>query len=302
MSDEVIRMSHSSCQLQTACSRKYYLKKIEKVPVDIDVVEDYKHFKIGKIFHTAIENCLHEKDAYHPDLLRDAAKEHEHEVESDLIMIQAMINKYFELHSKSGLTCISCEDEIGDENVIGFVDAVMKDANDWWYICDLKTTGFFNTQLMAKLKKDQQLNLYSFYRNQLADKLGLDRDKFRGCLYRATTKCRIKKNRRESDKDFLDRCMERIESYSIFVPAEELAPEAAFKKIMDAQAKAMAMKGMDREDIPQNFDACFDWNRSCEWFSKCWGFIYSEAEEQFPVENTYSVKPMCGPDDELDFL
>ena len=127
--DDRIRMSHSSTNLINSCQQRYTHKKILKTAIDTDAVEDYKAFKIGKVFHEALENCLHDKQAYSTDLVFEAAKIHEVTDQSEILMIQAMVQKYFDIFTATKLTCVAVEDEVGDENIIGFVDALMIDRN-----------------------------------------------------------------------------------------------------------------------------------------------------------------------------
>ena len=116
-----------------------------------------------------------------------------------------MVRKYSELHKKSSLTVIGCEDEVGDDYTIGFIDAIMVDSAGYYYITDLKTAGRFDNNLLARLKRDSQLNLYSYFRNQIEEKYGLDPKKFAGILYRVTQKVSRVKKASESLEDYVNR-------------------------------------------------------------------------------------------------
>jgi len=293
-------MSHSSCNLINSCERKYYYKKISKVAPDIE--QEQRHFILGKVFHLALENILHKAEEYSDEILAEAAREEGLENQSDIAMIQAMIMKYLMLHKKSELDVVICEIAVGDDDTIGYVDAIMKDKNDFWYICDLKTAGRFDDNLMAKLVKDQQLNLYAYFIDQIAEKLDLDIEKFAGCLYRVTTKASIKWNKRETRKEYISRVFDRIESYSIFIPKEILSPKTAYDTVMKAQRRATELSVSDESSAKQCFGSCFDYFRPCDFFSQCYGYKHWEGQERFPVENSYSVKAMCQDIDELDFL
>lgn len=297
-----IRMSHSSTNLINSCEQKYYYKKIAKTPTDSDVTEDFKAFTIGKVYHEALENCMHERSQFSLDLVYAAAEEHELTNNDEILMVRAMIEKYFQLFEKSGLQVIACEDEIGDENIIGFVDALVKNEDGDWFIMDLKTAARFDPSLLGRLKKDQQLNLYTHFREFFADKYDLPMEKFAGCLYSVTTKCKIKQTKRESEQDYIDRCLERVESYMVFVPADELEPQLAFDTVMEAQGKAMEFLKGGREPKP-NYKSCNEYFRSCEWWSQCYGHNHSDMEEHTFAMNTYSAgKIEVKEKDLLDFL
>lgn len=294
-------MSHSSCNLINSCERKYFYKKISQVAPDVE--QEQRHFILGKVFHLALENILHKQEEFSEEILAEAAREEGLENPSDIAMIEAMIIKYLLLHSKSELDVVVCEIAVGDDDTIGYIDAIMKDKNGFWYITDLKTAGRFDDNLMARLMKDQQLNLYAYFIDQIAEKLDLELDKFAGCLYRVTTKATIKWNKRETRKEYIERVYDRIESYSIFIPKDILNPKAAYETVIKAQKRATVLSSSDESEAKQCFNSCFDYFRPCDFFSQCYGYKHYEGQEKFPVENTYSVKPMCQDiEDDLYFL
>ena len=294
-------MSHSSCNLINSCERKYYYKKISQVAPDVE--QEQRHFILGKVFHLALENILHKQEEFSEEILAEAAREEGLENPSDIAMIEAMIIKYLLLHSKSELDVVVCEIAVGDEDTIGYVDAIMQDKNGFWYITDLKTAGRFDDNLMARLMKDQQLNLYAYFIDQIAYTLDLELEKFAGCLYRVTTKATIKWNKRETRKEYIERVYDRIESYSIFIPKEILNPKAAYETVIKAQKRATVLSSSEETEAKQCFNSCFDYFRPCDFFSQCYGYKHYEGQEKFPVENTYSVKPMCQEvEDDLYFL
>ena len=294
-------MSHSSCNLINSCERKYFYKKISQVAPDVE--QEQRHFILGKVFHLALENILHKQEEFSEEILAEAAREEGLENPSDIAMIEAMIIKYLLLHSKSELDVVVCEIAVGDDDTIGYIDAIMKDKNGFWYITDLKTAGRFDDNLMARLMKDQQLNLYAYFIDQIAEKLDLELEKFAGCLYRVTTKATIKWNKRETRKEYIERVYDRIESYSIFIPKDILNPKAAYETVIKAQKRATVLSSSDESEAKQCFNSCFDYFRPCDFFSQCYGYKHYEGQEKFPVENTYSVKPMCQEiEDDLYFL
>ena len=62
MSDEkktITGLSPSSFSEYSACNRKWFLRKVARVPIDPDASEDYSAFNIGKAFHKALEDTGH---------------------------------------------------------------------------------------------------------------------------------------------------------------------------------------------------------------------------------------------------
>ena len=211
-----MRLSYSSSTLYQGCKRKFYYKKHAK-PIDPDCEQDTTALRVGKAFHQIQEDCLHDKKKFKGSIATKAFVDNQILEETQRQMIMAMCLKYWELHSKQGLTIICCEMEIGDENVIGYIDAVMRDENGFWYIVDLKTAGRLNASLLSRLSRDVQLNLYSYYASQVAAVYDLDLSMFAGTRYRVTTKCTIKKQARETAHAFRDRC--RSLNYRCFLSA-----------------------------------------------------------------------------------
>ena len=181
-----LRLSHSSSKLINSCQRKYAMKKIHKVDIDEDISVSTMALDVGKAFHYVLEETNHMKKHFTAELLKTACKDNNIHDDQTRIMIHAMLNKYYQLHEASGLEVVCIETEIEDEKVIGFIDVVYKDPyTDKFYICDMKTSASasFNHQLLAKLSRDPQLNLYSYFVPQICEKYGLKEENFQGVLY-----------------------------------------------------------------------------------------------------------------------
>lgn len=296
--DKPIRMSNSSFNQMKSCEQKYVYRKITKVETDPDVDTDLKHLRLGSCFHELLENCLHVLPETTSDDMYAAFESHSIDSDRDRGVLMAMWEKYWELHKASELTVIACEDEVGDDTIIGFIDAIMVDKNGFYYITDLKTAARFDGNLLARLKRDSQLNLYSHFRHQIEEKYNLDPDKFAGCLYRVTTKATIVKKASETITEFKRRVKPKIESYSIFIPAEHLAPEETYKEVMAAQAKAMQFRDEGLEP-KRDYSNCFQYFRPCEYFSSCYGYLNSEADKSFNIEATWNVKPMLQEEEDI---
>jgi hypothetical protein len=209
-------------------------------------------------------------------------------------MILAMCLKYWELHSKQGLTIICCEMEIGDINVIGYIDAVMSDENGFWYIVDLKTAGRLNSSLLSRLSRDVQLNLYSYYASQVAAVYGLDLSMFAGTRYRVTTKCTIKKQARETAHAFRERCYGKIESYDIFIPEKDLIAEETHASILKLRDESMKLLEKREHEVPQNMSYCENYFKPCEWWSLCYGNTFTDGAKNLSLTDSINAAPVLG--------
>lgn len=296
-----MRMSYSSSQLLQGCARKYYYKKIIKKEIDPDVSEDTTALRVGSCYHDILENSLHGE----MDVTREAFDESfkKHELYGDLTlcgMIEAMVIKYIEMHQKTKLSIVACEEQIGDDDIIGYVDAIMKDAKGGWYICDLKTAAWLSGSLLSRLSLDPQLNLYSYYADIIASTYNLDVKKFKGVLYRVTTKCKIKKLNKESNETYIGRCLDRIEAYSIFIPTKDLIPEKVHADMMRLLGRAQALKEVDEAEVPQNFGYCEQYFKPCEYWSNCYGNTFSGASQGRQLMDSTNAVAMVSSSEEVE--
>lgn len=296
-----MRLSYSSSTLYQGCKRKFYYKKTKK-QIDRDSEQDTTALRVGKAFHQIQEDCLHEKKKFKGSIATKAFVDNQIEEETQRQMIMAMCLKYWELHSKQGLTIICCEMEIGDENVIGYIDAVMRDENGYWYIVDLKTAGRLNSSLLSRLSRDVQLNLYSYYASQVAAVYDLDLAMFAGTRYRVTTKCTIKKQARETSHAFRDRCYSKIESYDIFIPEKDLIAEETHASILKLRDEAMILLEKREHEIPQNMSYCENYFKPCEWWSQCYGNTFTDGAKNLSLTDSINAAPVLGTAEPKDDL
>jgi hypothetical protein len=297
-----MRISYSSSGLFQGCQRKFYHKKINHTDIDPDCEEDTTALRVGKAFHEVLESCMHVKEDCTHAMVQEALNNNDITDLTQAGLVIGMVRKYFDLHKKQGLKTIGVELEIGDDNVIGYVDAVMVDPAGGWYIVDLKTAGRLNNSLLSRLKKDPQLNIYSFYKDQLARALSLDPDKFSGTRYRVTTKATIKKNRKESTNEFIERVYNRVESYDIFIPKSELIPENIYAHFINLKGQMERLAEVPEEKIPQNFGNCEMYFKPCEYWSRCYGKTFTSAAEDlqlFDSTNAETIDPQLIDDDIL---
>ena len=248
-----------------------------KADHDPDYVDNAKAPRVGKAFHEVLEFCHHDKTQLSRSCFGRSFENNGVDDPTEQGLVFGMVQKYLVLHSKSGLAVKGIEIEIGDRNVIGFVDAILVDENENWWIVDLKTTAKLNGSLLSRLSRDPQLNIYSYYRNQIAEICKLDPAKFAGVRYRVTTKATIKRNRNETLMAFAKRVFERVESYDIGIPKEDLNPSAVHSHFMELLKEMRSLEKTDEEDVAQNFTYCESYFKACPYWSRCYGKTFTQC-------------------------
>jgi len=297
-----VRLSYSSSTLLQGCRRKFWHKKIQKTAVDPDFEENTTALRLGKGFHQVLEDCNHEKSKLNKAIIDSAFEDNDILGDTEKGLILGMVGKYFTLHEKQGLKVVGCELEIGDEDIIGYVDAVMVDNSGAWYIVDLKTAARLSGSLMSRLSKDPQLNIYSYFAPMLAKQLNLDPDLFAGTRYRVTTKATIKRNKKETQKEFIGRIMDRVESYDIFVPKSQLVPEQVYNQFMTLLWEIEELKEMSEAQVSQNFQNCETYFKPCPYWSRCYGKTFTAASETHELFSTANAKLVQHFDTDLELL
>lgn len=301
-----MRISYSSSNLIQGCQRRFWHEKIAKTSHDSDYIDDSTALRLGKAFHQVLEDVGHRKKDLKKPIFEKAFEDNAINTDTERCYIYAMVHKYLALHGKSGLRVKFCEVEIGEQDkYIGYVDAIMIDRNGNWWIVDLKTAGRLSNSLLSRLSRDPQLNLYSHFRDQIAEKCSLDPLKFAGTRYRVTTKPTIKLNKKESTSEFIKRCFDRIESYDIGIPATDLSPEESYRHIMSLRDRAIELEDTPEKLVPQNFTYCETYFRPCPYWSHCYGCTFSEAAEQYSISDTSDISDLTmevAVIDDLDFL
>lgn len=279
------RLSYSSATLLSNCSQKYHYKKVAEVAKDTDVDEDYTAFNIGKAFHHVLEHTNHVYPG-NEELQKMVVESCEmYFVPDDVAKIHAMLLKYWKLHNASGLKAVVCEIELANKIFLGYVDVIMKDEEGNWYIVDLKTAARFSELTASRLHNDTQLNLYSYFVKEIAKQYKLDASKFKGTLYRVTTKSKLKQKKSESYDEFVMRVYENIESYSIHVDNSILKPEVAYKKHEELHKLSMKLRANKAKPM-KNYSYCDSFFRPCEYWSQCHGATYTECSSAINVTST----------------
>lgn len=283
MSDiERTGLSPSSFADYQACGRKYYYRKVAKLPVDSDYDDDQTVFNVGKAFHKACEDVNHYIANLSDTHLIGIIELYELDVAEYFPMLRAMLNAYGVVHDKSQLTVVACEQEIETPYFYGIVDVVLQDEKGAWWIGDLKTAASFTPSQTATLLSHPQLNLYAAHSPILASKLGLDISNFKGCRYRVTTKSKLKRKTGEMDEKYIGRLSESIRSIDFELPIERMIHRNVYQA--HKQAYLEISKGQ-QGSYPQNFGNCFAYYRPCQFYSQCHGKMYSEIAEVKSISN-----------------
>jgi hypothetical protein len=300
------KMSYSSASQITGCQRRYYYRKVKGYPQDADAPDDI-HFRFGKALHHTLELCQHNPSLHHVEHLNEAIEINQLS-KVEFIKIGAMLLSYFNLHTTSKLSCVSCEFTVEDEDVIGHIDAVMVDTNGHWWIVDLKTASSVRyLELNARLHLDLQLNLYASFADDVAKALGLDPKLFEGCRYRTGEK-----------PDFVVKDSDDVGSYhkrakplfwDFEVPLVAMNPWAAREYARACHQEAQRVRLLPEHQVIQNFGDCRKYLRNCEYWSRCYGRCASDNKTLIKhfnqgtmVDRTITVDPFAELAEGFDFL
>lgn len=271
-----IQLSYSSMRDLSSCEAKYYYRKVAQVAKDADA-EESDALGVGKAFHEYLEDVLHgEKFNLQPFETHVRAKATEHNVVDEAPLIAAMAFAYMKLHVSSGLKVVKCEQAIETPKFIGYIDVILKDDSDGWWIGDLKTAAKFDDKKVAQLPKDEQLNLYSYFAKMLAPHFDLDPDKFRGCRYRVTTKTKSQIKPGESLLDFAKRMHDKgsVMSYDAIIPVSIMDIDVTWKHFEHMQDRAVSIN--NGEAPTKNLGNCMSFFRPCDYWSQCHGKCFTD--------------------------
>jgi len=271
-------LSPSGLALYSTCARKFAHKYKLKTPVDSDVVEDYEAFEVGKAFHQVLENTRHNVAGIkYAEVFDTVATFKVEDPNTAAPMIFAMLSKYRQVFEKMGLEVAVCEMSVETETFYGIVDVVFKekDSGKWW-IGDLKTAASFSPALIPTLPRHPQLNLYAAHADLVAYGAGLNPSDFQGCRYLLTTKSRLIRKKTESLPDYISRLSKSVRSYDFKIPKEKMHPVDILRAL--EAVKVFTSGAENLEQYPQVWGSCNQWNRPCEYFSRCHGGMFSELQ------------------------
>lgn len=269
-------LSPSSLALFLGCQRKYYWKKVARVPIDDDSSEDTESFKVGKAFHKCLENVRHELEGYRLSDVTTVTAGYGLDAEQHGPLIFAMLGAYKRVHAKAGLKALACEQVIDTPAFYGFVDVILEDEAGWW-IGDMKTAANYSTHLMPTLPRHPQLSLYAMHVPEIAEALKIDPDRYRGCRYRMTTKSKAVKRSGETPMEFAKRLSGVVTSYDFIIPSTAMLPQEVFG--VHANAKLHIDSYKEQVDFLPNYGNCLSYFRPCEWWSKCHGARFTDMQD-----------------------
>lgn len=275
-------LSPSSFAEYQACGKKYYYRKVAKLPFDADYDDDLSVFNVGKAFHKACEDVYHELDKLPEDQLKGIIELYQLDVNEYYPMIKVMLDAYHTVHKKSELTAIACEKVIETPYFYGIVDVVLQHKDGRWWIGDLKTAASFTPSQTPTLLSHPQLNLYAAHSPILAKSLDLDITKFMGCRYRVTTKSKLKRKTKETEAEYMERLAQSIRSMDFNLPIGKMIHRNVYQA--HKQAYLEIQKGK-LGNYPQNFGNCFAYYKPCPYWSQCNGRTYSETGEVEVIAN-----------------
>lgn len=269
---KALQLSYSSAKVLDTCETKYWHNKVAQTPNDEDV-EESDAFAFGKAFHQVCEDTLH--NTYTEALIMKAMEDHKVGMER-LSLLRAMLENYTTYHRKSDIAIVKCELKIETPVFIGYIDAIGQSKHGWWII-DLKTSGTHDgAKLLARLPMDEQLNLYSYFAEEIGRALKLE-GPFLGCRYRQVIKSKAMTQ---------DGLRKGCKVYDIEVPAGSMNPTFAWNRHLDKHLRAVALH--NGEEPKRNYNACMDYHRPCEKFSQCHGEIFSKAYSKCKVHTSES--------------
>jgi len=303
-----IRISYSSSTTFQGCQRRFYYQKVVKIDHDPDFEDNAKALRIGKAFHAILEYCEHDQAKLKPGHFMKSFEENAVSSPTEQGLIAGMVRKYIGLHRDSKLKVAGIEIQVGDGvNYIGFVDVLLVDENGNWWIVDLKTAARLSASLLSRLSRDPQLNIYAYFMKDIAKELNLDPEKFMGVRYRVTTKATIKCGPKETIQAFSKRCFDRIESYDIGIPKQDLIPEKVHTKFMSMLKDMRALEDKKEDEVSQNFGECEKFFKPCPYWSNCYGKTFTANAEQYEIFDSDNIEDLTvasieGDDSDLDFL
>lgn len=271
--DVIGGLSPSSLSMFLSCNRKYFHKKIAKDLPDADADLDTRPFMVGKAFHQVLEDCKHELSGIKLAQIMETCGGFGLD-EDESIMVGAMLSKYKIIHEAAGLKAVACEIELKTEYFHGFIDVILQGAGGWW-VADMKTAASYNPAILPSLPSNMQLNLYAAHAAIVSSTYDLNLKEFKGCRYRLTTKSKLIRKATEAVPQYFARVAQAVKSFDFVIPADILKTES----VLDIHADAFKhiAKKKKAAQYPKNLGNCMNYNKPCEYFSKCHGFNFTAA-------------------------
>lgn len=274
------RMSVSSAALIKNCEQKWHHYKVNNYEPDVDHKKG-DALLIGSAFHWIIEQTEHKWPKKIVPYLKKYSLEDEEFTKDYYPLLIGMVWSYTKYFESTGLKLAAIEYAIKDKDFVGYIDSIPIDDEGNWWISDNKTWAFVSTSQLAQLVTHVQLNTYAFYAAQIAEDLGLDIDKFRGCRLMITTKPKNKQGNR-SLKDFAEMMKELCITQDIEIPREILRPQHHYFNHQKMYERSQELREGKDEPV-RNYSYCFSYYNSCEYWSRCHGCNYSEGKDKLVI-------------------
>lgn len=268
-----VALSYSSGKTVMTCQQKYFYNKVAQVEKDTDY-EEGESLGFGKAFHKVLECTLHTS---YSDKLILAAMEEFNVDRFERPLLTAMLENYVKLHKASGLKVVRCEFQILTAEYNGFIDFIAQ-AENGWYIGDNKTAARHDPEIVKRLASDEQVNLYSFFAPEIARALGMN-GPFLGFRYRQSVK---------SKAGTPAGLAKGTPTYDIEIPTSLLRPQKAWDAHLERHQLAIDLhNGVAPK---RNLNACMDYFRPCEHWSKCHGQNFSEQVPGITIHTLESLE------------
>lgn len=261
-----VQLSYSSMKVALSCARKYWHAKVANTPKDADY-EESDALSIGKAFHWVLEQTLHK---YSNEALIIKAMNEFNVDSSDKALLTAMLDNYISVHNLSGLEVVKCELKLETPNFVGFIDFIAQGENGWW-LGDNKTASRHDPNILPRLHRDPQLNLYAKFAPKIGEMLGM-KGEFLGFRYRQSIKSKAK-----TEKGL----KEGTPTYDIIVPYSAMTPDEVWSNFLDVHELVLSLHS--GEVAKPNYNACMDFFKPCEFFSQCHGCLHSEGNKAIQV-------------------
>lgn len=270
-----ITLSNSSMKMVMSCEQKYFYYKVAQVEKDPDY-EESDALSFGKAFHKVLEDSLH--TAATEKSILSAMKEFELGMEHKMLLTY-MLENYLILHKASGLKVVKCELEIRTPTFLGYADFIAQGPDGWW-IGDNKTAARHDPALAHRLHRDYQLNLYSSFVEQIGPALGLE-GPFLGFRYRQSIKSKAKT---------IDGLKKGTPTYEFIIEADALDTKRAWETHAIAHERAVELH--EGREPCRNYNACNEYFRTCDWFSRCHGNLGSEMPKGVTILTTENLQDL----------
>lgn len=276
-----IALSNSSMNVFNSCERKGFLQYIEKAKPDIDYVRP-GYFAFGTAYHFVLEKTKHEANNYDISLLERACDNECIYFPNDGAKIAACINSYWGLIRGSEWKPHAFEKWFQNDLARGKLDLIVVKNDGYWVISDAKTNGMaLSPTKKIELINDSQMNLYGAFHDIIAKSCNLDPTKWLGCLYREVEKPRQHYKIGESFEEFYNRISEKgIPNHrEIFISRDEMNWDNSYNNFLLTLKRAREIQYAYLNGKPietkQNFSNCKKFGTPCEYWSRCYGCLYS---------------------------